>query len=81
MPPQTTRRIHAEQHRAPEEPSAAERVPNQRSAEHAGQRGMPAPLPEPIPLKVDIEETELAAKRLAALLRDNPSLLRQSPQD
>ncbi len=81
VPPQTTRRIHAEQHRAPEEPSAAERAPNQRSAEHTGQRGMPAPLPEPIPLKVDIEQTELAAKRLAALLRDNPSLLRQSPQD
>jgi len=63
VPPQSTRRIHAEQHRAPEEPSAA-------------QRGMPAPLPEPIPLRVDTEETEIAAKRLAALLRDNPTLLR-----
>ena len=81
VPPQTTRNIHAEQHRAPEEPSAAERMPNQRFPEHATQRAMPAPLPEPIPLKVDTEETELAAKRLAALLRDNPSLLRQSPQD
>jgi hypothetical protein len=56
-------------------------MPNQRFPEHTTQRGMPAPLPEPIPLKVDTEETELAAKRLAALLRDNPSLLRQSPQD
>jgi hypothetical protein len=45
------------------------------------QRGMPTPLPKPIPLKLDSEETELAAKRLAALLRDNPSLLHQSPPD
>jgi hypothetical protein len=72
VPPQT-RRIHAEQHRAPEEPSAAERMPSARA--------MPTPLPEPIPLKVDSEETEMAARRLAALLRDNPTLLRQSPQD
>jgi hypothetical protein len=73
VPPQTTRRIHAEQHRAPEEPSAAQRAAEQAYPE---QRGMPAPLPEPIPLRVDTEETEMAAKRLAALLRDNPSLLR-----
>jgi hypothetical protein len=73
LPPTTTRRIHAEQHRAPEERSAEERAP--------ASRGMPAPLPEPIPLKVDSEETEMAAKRLAALLRDNPTLLRQSPHD
>jgi hypothetical protein len=72
VPPQEpTRRIHAEQHRAPEEQSAAQRL-----AEQQVQRGMPAPLPEPIPLRVDTEETELAAKRLAALLRDNPTLLR-----
>jgi hypothetical protein len=71
VPPQTTRRIHAEQHRAPEEPSAAQRV-----AEQQEQRGMPPPLPQPIPLRVDTEETEIAAKRLAALLRDNPTLLR-----
>jgi hypothetical protein len=70
VPPQTTRRIHAEQHRAPEEPSAAQRAAEQQ------ERGMPAPLPEPIPLRVDTEETEIAAKRLAALLRDNPTLLR-----
>jgi hypothetical protein len=42
---------------------------------------MPTPLPHPIPLKVDSQETELAAKRLSALLRDNPSLLHQSPPD
>ncbi|MFI7543140.1 hypothetical protein [Actinoplanes sp. NPDC049599] len=71
VPPQTTRRIHAEQHRAPEEPSAAQRAAGQQE-----QRGMPTPLPEPIPLRVDTEETEIAAKRLAALLRDNPTLLR-----
>jgi len=69
VPPQTSRPAHSEQHRAPEEPSAAEQPP--------GQRGMPTPLPTPIPLKVDSEETELAAKRLTALLRDNPSLLQQ----
>jgi hypothetical protein len=43
---------------------------------------MPAPLPKPIPLKVERpEETEMAARRLAALLRDDPSLLHQSPPD
>jgi hypothetical protein len=79
VPPPSTRRIHAEQHRAPEEPSAAQRAAeHQRAQQQAAdpQRGMPAPLPEPIPLRVDTEETEMAAKRLAALLRDNPSLLR-----
>ena len=70
VPPQTARRVHAEQHRAPEEPVTAQH------ADPHEQRGMPAPLPEPIPLRVDTEETEIAAKRLAALLRDNPTLLR-----
>jgi hypothetical protein len=52
-------------------------VPDQRAAAEP-QRGMPTPLPEPIPLRnVDSQETEQAAKRLAALLRDDPSLLRQ----
>ena len=81
VPPQTSRGIRPEQHRAPEEPSAAERS---RAAERRAaaqrpapeQRTMPAPLAEPIPLHVDSAETELAAKRLAALLRDNPTLLR-----
>jgi len=78
VPPQATRRIHVEQHRAPEGPSA----PQQGQAEQpAPSRGMPEPLPQPIPLRIDSEETEVAAKRLAALLRDNPSLLRQSPPD
>ncbi|MBM2617105.1 hypothetical protein JIG36_16230 [Actinoplanes sp. LDG1-06] len=68
----TTRRIQPEQHRAPAEPPASERgrgpVPEQ--------RGMPTPLPQPIPLQVERpEETEMAARRLAALLRDDPSLL------
>ncbi|MBL7261827.1 hypothetical protein [Paractinoplanes lichenicola] len=70
-----TRRIHPEQHRPPAEASAAER-----SAQARGpvpeQRGMPTPLPQPIPLQVERpEETEMAARRLAALLRDDPSLL------
>ena len=43
-------------------------------------RGMPAPLPTPIPLQVERpEQTEMAARRLAALLRDDPSLLNQTP--
>ncbi|GAB1643642.1 hypothetical protein [Krasilnikovia sp. MM14-A1259] len=41
----------------------------------------PQPMPEPVPLKVKPEETEQAAKRLAALIRDNPTLLRDSPLD
>jgi hypothetical protein len=82
VPPQSTQRIRAEHHRAPEEPSAAER--NGSAAPHPPAepvRGMPAPLPEPIPLRVDSEETEMAAKRLAALLRDNPTLLRPGSPD
>ncbi|MGA5305360.1 hypothetical protein ACPCHT_36015 [Nucisporomicrobium flavum] len=69
VPPQTTRPIHPEQHRAPQEPSAAERAPEP-------PLGMPTPLPEPVPLRVSEEETEMAARRLAALLREDPSLLR-----
>jgi hypothetical protein len=88
VPPQAGRRIRPEHHRAPEEPSAAERsagrtteppIPGQRPAEP--RRGMPAPLPEPIPLTVDSEETEMAAQRLAAMVRDNPTLLRRPPLD
>jgi hypothetical protein len=76
VPAQTTRRIRPEHHRAPEEPSAAERIPSQPPQ----QRGMPTPLPKPIPLQVERpEETEMAARRLAALLRDDPSLLNQAP--
>ncbi|MDI6103124.1 hypothetical protein QLQ12_31365 [Actinoplanes sp. NEAU-A12] len=47
-------------------------------AQHAEpqQPGFPEPLPEPIPLQVERpEETELAARRLAAMLRDDPTLL------
>ncbi|MFI7596653.1 hypothetical protein [Actinoplanes sp. NPDC049681] len=60
VPPQT-RRVHPEQYSAPQEPPA---------------QRMPTPLPEPVPLRVNEEETELAAKRLAAMLRADPSLLR-----
>jgi hypothetical protein len=89
VPPQTTRRIHAEQYHSPAEPSAAERIPQQyepaappqperRAPEQRG--GMPTPLPKPIPLHIERpEETEIAARRLAALLRDDPSLLNQRP--
>lgn len=68
--------------RDPRFPSAGhttERIPHQ--AQPQEQRGgMPTPLPKPIPLKVERpEETEMAARRLAALLRDDPSLLNQPP--
>ena len=67
----TTRRLQPEQHRpAAEHDDAARPAPEQ--------RGMPTPLPKPIPLQVERpEETEMAARRLAALLRDDPSLLDQ----
>ena len=81
VPPQATQRIRPEHHRAPEEPSAAQRGATAAAEQPEPARGMPAPLPEPIPLRVDSEETEMAAKRLAALLRDNPTLLRQAPPD
>ncbi|PWK46530.1 hypothetical protein BC793_10995 [Actinoplanes xinjiangensis] len=47
-------------------------------AQHAEQQqpGFPEPLPEPIPLQVERpEETEMAARRLAAMLRSDPTLL------
>jgi hypothetical protein len=65
IPPQTSRAPHIEQHRAPEERGPV----------------LPEPLPEPVPLRIDTEETEAATKRLAALLRDNPTLLRQAPPE
>jgi hypothetical protein len=71
VPPRTGRRRTADQRHAAEEPNP--RWAGQRLAEQAG---LPAPLPEPIPLRVDMEETELAARRLAALLREDPNLLR-----
>ncbi|MFC7530318.1 hypothetical protein [Actinoplanes sp. GCM10030250] len=44
------------------------------------QPGFPEPLAQPIPLQVERpEETELAARRLAAMLRDDPTLLDNPP--
>jgi hypothetical protein len=65
--------------RGPAAGQTTERIPHQ--AQPQEQRGgMPTPLPKPIPLKVERpEETEMAARRLAALLRDDPSLLNQPP--
>jgi hypothetical protein len=71
---QATRRIYT-QHRADDHPPAAGQTRDHRLGD---ERVMPRPLPEPVPLHVDTNETELAAKRLAALLRDNPSLLRRA---
>ncbi|MEU4239006.1 hypothetical protein [Actinoplanes sp. NPDC026619] len=71
VPPQAqeqTRRIHAES-------LATDRIPQQPL-----RGGMPTPLPKPIPLQVERpEETEMAARRLAALLRDDPTLLNNPP--
>jgi hypothetical protein len=75
FPSPATRRIHTQHHRTTEQHTAPEGVPDHRLAE---QRSMPTPLPKPVTLDVDSAETELAAKRLAALLRDNPTLLRRS---
>jgi hypothetical protein len=82
VPPQTTpdynatRRIRPEHYQPPAEPAAAERIPQQ----PAPAQRMPTPLPQPIPLKIERpEETEMAARRLAALLRDDPTLLGQPP--
>ncbi|GAA2650342.1 hypothetical protein [Paractinoplanes durhamensis] len=76
VPPQaqeTTRRIHAESFGN----GAGSHIPQQPQPQRGG---MPTPLPKPIPLKVERpEETEMAARRLAALLRDDPSLLNQPP--
>ncbi|RZU50760.1 hypothetical protein EV385_2543 [Krasilnikovia cinnamomea] len=41
----------------------------------------PQPMPKPVPLKVKPEDTEQAARRLAALIRDNPTLLRDTTTD
>jgi hypothetical protein len=88
IPAQATRRIEPEQYRAPAEPPASERMhPDWADATTrlvppppVESRGMPTPLPQPIPLQVERpEETEMAARRLAALLRDDPSLLNQRP--
>jgi hypothetical protein len=44
------------------------------------QPGFPEPLAQPIPLQVERpEETEMAARRLAAMLRDDPTLLDNPP--
>lgn len=73
-----TVRLPREQPRPPAG-HTTQRIPHQ--AQPREQRaGMPTPLPKPIPLKVERpEETEMAARRLAALLRDDPSLLNQPP--
>jgi hypothetical protein len=84
IPSQTTRRIDPEQYRAPVEPTAGQRAGATERLippPPAEPRGMPTPLPQPIPLQVERpEETELAARRLAALLRDDPTLLSQRPE-
>jgi hypothetical protein len=55
--------------------------PQSRGDAHESQRGMPAPMPTPMPRGAEPEATELAAKRLAAMLREDPSLLQPNPHD
>jgi hypothetical protein len=53
----------------------------QQAPSPAAEPGFPPPLAQPIPLQVERpEETEQAARRLAALLRDDPTLL-DAPHD
>jgi hypothetical protein len=47
----------------------------------AGPRQMPEPMPTPIPLREEPRAAEIAAKRLAAMLREDPSLLQVNPHD
>lgn len=78
-----TETLHAAQFRSPFAAQQPPPVPPQYEAPRPAPQPEPdngglTPLPEPIPLRsVDSEETEQAAKRLAALLRDDPTLLRQ----
>jgi len=79
---QATQRLQADHYRAHAEGPATERLVTERLVPQP-QRGdsMPTPLPRPIPLQVERpEDTELAARRLAALLRDDPSLLNNRHQ-
>jgi hypothetical protein len=72
VPPQTrsTARVHA---------AGREQAPLPQPREQAGP--MPLPGQVPTPLRHEPEATELAAKRLAALLREDPSLLHPTPPD
>jgi hypothetical protein len=67
------------------EPAEAPVPPQTRGArdrvDEPVQRRMPTPMPTPMPLRVEPEATELAAKRLAAMLREDPSLLQPHPHD
>jgi hypothetical protein len=81
IPPQTrsTAREHAaaREHALPSEQAgrSGQSVP----WEQSGPR--PLPMPTPMPLRHEPEATELAAKRLAAMLREDPSLLHPTPPD
>jgi hypothetical protein len=76
-----TETLKAAQFRSPFAATPPPTVPPEYSPAPEPENGGLTPLPEPIPLQdVDSQETEQAAKRLAALLRDNPTLLRQDRQ-
>ncbi len=65
---------------SPYVPAPAPRPPVPPEQRPAHQPLQPLPPARPIPLQVkQPEETELAAKRLAALLREDPTLLQQPP--
>jgi hypothetical protein len=75
-PPAVPPHPYAAAHQGYTEPHPyAQQYPGQH-AEPQQQSGFPEPLPEPIPLQVERpEETEMAARRLAAMLRSDPTLL------
>jgi hypothetical protein len=76
-PPTVPPHPYAAAHQGYTEPHPyAQQYPAQHAEQHQQQPGFPEPLPEPIPLQVERpEETEMAARRLAAMLRSDPTLL------
>ncbi|HET9518294.1 MAG TPA: hypothetical protein VFO77_11255 [Actinoplanes sp.] len=55
--------------------------PQSRGEAQEAAQWMPPPAPTPMPQVAEPEETEQAAKRLAAMLREDPSLLEPPPAD
>jgi hypothetical protein len=73
-----------ERYEAPVAAAPPPQVPPQtrgRVEEPAAPRQMPPPMPTPMPRGAEPEVTEMAAKRLAAMLREDPSLLQPNPHD
>jgi hypothetical protein len=66
----------------PVPPQSSHRSPRAEPTRPAAERRPELkPLAKPEPLRFEPEATELAAKRLAAMLREDPSLLQQAPPE